>query len=67
MTYQYEPLRDAATDIRVAVLQPGTSDDGLRISFRFQTFLVKESEVKHVVPLSTSPAIDSPSVRFIIT
>jgi hypothetical protein len=68
MEYQYEPLRDAATDIRVAILQPaGAYDDELCVSFRCRILFVEESHATHNVPLSTLPAINSPFVSFLLT
>lgn len=60
MTYEYRPLVDAGTEIRLAVLGPGTFNDQINITFKIQPLHVRHSHFsilgnlkQHAMPTNT--------------
>jgi hypothetical protein len=43
--YQYEPLADPDTEIRLAAIEPGTFDDPICITFEYQSLQVRPSNL----------------------
>jgi hypothetical protein len=48
MSYKYQPLRDPGSEIRVAILQPGSREDEISISFRTKQIGTEKTSVQLV-------------------